>query len=50
MDVETLTKNITTYYQEYKNGQLTVESKNYEKYSRKLLAGQIAEELNKILH
>jgi len=49
-DVETLTKNITTYYQEYKNGQLTVESKNYEKYSRKLLAGQIAEELNKILH
>lgn len=49
-DVETLTKNITTYYQEYKNGQLTVESKNYEKYSRKLLSGQIAEELNKILH
>ena len=26
------------------------ERKNYEKYSRKSLAGQIAEELNKILH
>ena len=36
------------YYQAYKAGNLTVHSKNYEKYSRKLLAGQIAEELNKM--
>ncbi len=49
-DIETLTETIKTYYQDYKNGKLTVESKNYEKYSRKLLAGQIAEELNKILN
>lgn len=40
---------ITTYYQAYKKSVLKVESSNYEKYSRKLLAGQIAEELNKII-
>ena len=31
-----------------KKKKLTVESGGYEKYSRKILAGQIAEELNKI--
>ena len=48
-DVETLVATIKSYYQAYKSNSLTVESKDYDKYSRKLLAGQIAEELNKIL-
>ncbi|PCI99597.1 MAG: glycosyl transferase family 1 [Flavobacteriales bacterium] len=49
-DVETLTETIKSYYQDYKNNSLTVDSKNYERYSRKLLAGQITEELNKIIN
>jgi glycosyltransferase involved in cell wall biosynthesis len=49
-DTVTLLATIKFYYEQYKNNQLTIESKDYEKYSRKLLAGQIAEELNKILH
>lgn len=49
-DVETLKETIKAFYQQYKNDTLEVESKDYEKYSRKLLAGQIAEELNKISH
>jgi glycosyltransferase involved in cell wall biosynthesis len=49
-DVETLVEHIKSYYQAYKKGTLKVDSKDYEKYSRKLLAGQIAEELNKIAH
>jgi glycosyltransferase involved in cell wall biosynthesis len=48
-DTVTLLATIKFYYEQYKNNQLTIESKDYEKYSRKLLAGQIAEELNKIL-
>lgn len=47
-DVKSLKENIKNYYQLYKENKLTVPSKGYEKYSRKLLAGQIAEELNKI--
>ncbi|MBL4592310.1 MAG: glycosyltransferase, partial [Flavobacteriales bacterium] len=47
-DIDTLTATIQTYYKQYKKNSLTVDSNNYEKYSRKLLAGQIAEELNKI--
>lgn len=49
-DKETLKQILTSYYQAYKNGQLKAESTHYEKYSRKLLAGQIAEELNKIVN
>ncbi len=48
-DVATLKQNLLTYYKKYKANKLTIESSNYEKYSRKLLAGQIAEELNKIV-
>lgn len=48
-DVETLVAHIKSYYQAYKKGTLQVDSKDYEKYSRKILAGQIAEELNKIV-
>ena len=47
-DVDSLKESIRSYYQSYQNNNLKVESKDYEKYSRKLLAGQIAEELNKI--
>lgn len=47
-DTETLKNTISEYYQHYKSKTLRVDSKGYEKYSRKLLAGQIAEELNKI--
>lgn len=47
-DKETLKAIIIDYYQEYKEGNLKAQSTNYEKYSRKILAGQIAEELNKI--
>ena len=49
-DVTTLIDHIKSYYQGYKESNLSVHSKDYEKYSRKLLAGQIAEELNKIAH
>jgi len=48
-DVETLKETIKIYYQQYKNNHLKIDSKNYEKYSRKVLAGQIAEELNKMM-
>ncbi|NQX97903.1 MAG: glycosyltransferase family 4 protein [Flavobacteriales bacterium] len=48
-DVEILKETILDYYKEYKKNTLTIDSKDYEKYSRKLLAGQIAEELNKII-
>jgi len=48
-DTKSLKKGVKEYYQHYKNNSLTVNSKNYEKYSRRLLAGQISEELNKIV-
>jgi len=47
-DVESLKNVILSYYEHYKSNTLQVDSKDYEKYSRKLLAGQFAEELNKI--
>lgn len=47
-DVETLKATLKSYYDLYKTKSLHVESRDYERYSRKLLAGQIAEELNKI--
>mgnify|MGYP005682165933 CR=1 FL=1 len=47
-DKDALKAIITEYYRSYKAGNLKAESNNYEKYSRQLLAGQIAEELNKI--
>ena len=49
-DVAGLKENLLNFYQLYKAQNLTVSSEGYEKYSRKLLAGQIAEELNKIAH
>ena len=48
-DVVSLKKAISEFYQNYTTNSLTINSGDYEKYSRKLLAGQIAEELNKIL-
>ncbi len=48
-DKETLKTILTQYYQAYKQSNLKAESTNYEKYSRKILAGQITEELNKIV-
>jgi glycosyltransferase involved in cell wall biosynthesis len=47
-DTDSLKATIKEYYQQFKTNNLKVESRGYEKYSRKLLAGQIAEELNKI--
>ena len=47
-DVASLKTSIQFYYQQYKNNHLKIASTNYEKYSRKVLAGQIAEELTKI--
>ncbi|MDB4533887.1 glycosyl transferase family 1 [Vicingaceae bacterium] len=47
-DVDGLVISLNTYYNAYKNLSLKIESKGYEKYSRQLLAGAIAEELNKI--
>ena len=47
-DVKTLQQNILSAYRLFQQQKLSVESKDYEKYSRKILAGQIAEELNKI--
>ncbi len=49
-DVAGLKETILSSYKKYKSNALVVDSKDYEKYSRKLLAGQIAEELNKISH
>ena len=47
-DVETLKATLKSYYDLYKTKTLHINSKDYDRYSRKLLAGQIAEELNKI--
>jgi glycosyltransferase involved in cell wall biosynthesis len=47
-DIPSLKHYLLDYYHQYKKNKLTVLSEGYEKYSRKLLAGQIAEELNKI--
>ena len=45
--VEILKEQIKSFYSEYKANNLNVHSEGYEKYSRKFLAGEIAEELNK---
>jgi len=47
-DVETLKATLKSYYDLYKTKALHINSKDYDRYSRKLLAGQITEELNKI--
>jgi glycosyltransferase involved in cell wall biosynthesis len=47
-DVASLKQTILIHYQQYKAGTLKIESSNYQKYSRKLLAGEIAKELDKI--
>ncbi len=48
-EVENLEQEILKFYKFYKNNSLKTKSNGYEKYSRKLLAGAIAEELNKII-
>ena len=47
-NVNSLKETLLNYYLQYQQNDLTVSSEGYEKYNRKLLAGQIAEELNKI--
>jgi glycosyltransferase involved in cell wall biosynthesis len=47
-DFESLKYSIADCYKQYKNNSLLIASNGFEKYSRQLLAGQIAEELNKI--
>lgn len=48
-DEQKLYNDLVEFYQLYKTQQLEVSSAGFEKYSRKVLAGQIAEELNKII-
>jgi len=48
-DATKMGKIILQFYHLYKAKKLYVKSKNYQKYSRKILAGQIAEELNKMV-
>ena len=47
-DAATLEKNILYYYNKYKAGNLVSESVNTEKYSRKMLTGEISNVLNTI--
>lgn len=47
-DVQSLKEHLLKFYQQYKNGTLRVESKGYEKYSRRNLTGQLATVLNQI--
>jgi len=45
-DSQTLEANIMYFYNKYKLGDLPSESVNIEKYSRKMLTGEVAEVLN----
>ena len=47
-DSQTLEANILYFYNKYKQGYLPCESINIEKYSRKMLTGEVAEVLNDI--
>ncbi len=47
-DSQTLEANILYFYNKYKQGYLPCESVNIEKYSRKMLTGEVAEGLNEI--
>ncbi|HTB30521.1 MAG TPA: glycosyltransferase family 4 protein [Bacteroidia bacterium] len=47
-DSQTLEANILYFYNKYKQGYLPCESVNIEKYSRKMLTGEVAEVLNEI--
>jgi glycosyltransferase involved in cell wall biosynthesis len=47
-DSQTLEANILYFYNKYKQGYLSCESVNIEKYSRKMLTGEVAEVLNEI--
>ena len=47
-DVEALISSLRSFYSDFKKQELKIDSKGYQKYSRQLLAGAIAEELNKI--
>jgi len=47
-DVATLEKNILYYYNNFKAGKLVSEGVNTEKYSRKMLTGEVAKVLNNI--
>ncbi len=48
-DSQTLETNILYFYNKYKQGNLPCESVNIEKYSRKMLTGEIAGVLNEIM-
>jgi hypothetical protein len=45
-DIPTLEKHILDYYQRYRNGSLTADSRNIDLYSRKKLTGQLAHVLD----
>jgi len=47
-DSQTLETNILYFYNKYKQGNLPSESVNIEKYSRKMLTGEVADVLNSI--
>jgi hypothetical protein len=47
-DSETLEANILYFYNKYKEGNLPCESVNIERYSRKMLTGEVAGVLNGI--
>jgi hypothetical protein len=47
-ETDILKKNILGYYQQYKNGNLNINSKEIEKYSRKQLTAELVNNLNNI--
>jgi hypothetical protein len=47
-EIDILKKNILGYYQQYKKGNLNINSKEFEKYSRKQLAAELVNNLNNI--
>ncbi len=47
-DVETMQKHILQYYNLFRQGNLVVDSRNIEKYSRKKLTGELAKLLDKL--
>ena len=49
-DSAALEANIMYFYNKYKQGNLPCESVNIEKYSRKMLTGEVANVLNRISH
>ena len=47
-DKETLKQGLSSYFEAYKKQSLHINSKGFDKYSRKVLAGELAEQFNRI--